>query len=105
MDIETLNHLFLECIQVQHFWTNLSILLQEYNVHIKFNLRYILLGITGKNRTEIQLKNYIILLGKYFIFKSKSLFVGFFCNSFTFSLVIAKFPLFCLFKIIFEHIV
>ena len=71
MDIETLNHLFWECIQVQHFWTNLSILLQEYNVHIKFNLRYILLGITGKNLTEIQLKNYIILLGKYFIFKSK----------------------------------
>ena len=71
MDIETLNHLFLECIQVQHFWINLSILLQEYYVHIKFNLRYILLGITGKNRTEIQLKNYIILLGKYFIFKSK----------------------------------
>ena len=71
MDIETLNHLFWECIQVQHFWTNLSILLQEYNVHIKFNLRYILLGITGKNLTEVQLKNYIILLGKYFIFKSK----------------------------------
>ena len=37
----------------------------------QFKLRYILLGITGKNRTEIQLKNYIILLGKYFIFKSK----------------------------------
>ena len=71
MDIETLKRLFWECIHVQHFWTNLSILLQEYNVHIQFNLRCILLGITGKNQTEIQLKNYIILLGKYFIFKSK----------------------------------
>ena len=71
MDIETINHLFWECIHVQNFWTNLSILLQEYNVHIQFNLRYKLLGITGKNRTEIQLKNYIILLWKYFIFKSK----------------------------------
>ena len=56
MDIETLNHLFWECIQVQQFWTNLSILMQEYNVHIKYNLRYILLGITGKksNRNSIK---------------------------------------------------
>ena len=53
MDIKTLNHLFWECIHVQHFWKNLFILLQEYNVHIQFNLRYILLGIMGKNRTEI----------------------------------------------------
>ena len=70
LDIETLNRPFWECIHVQHFRTTLSILLQEYNVHIQFNLRYILLGITGKsNRNSI--KNYIILLGKYFIFKNK----------------------------------
>ena len=71
MDIETINHLFWEYIRVHNFLTNIFIFLQEYNVNIQFNLRYILLGITGKNRTEVQLKNYIILLGKYFIFKSK----------------------------------
>ena len=56
MDIETINHLFWECIHVQNVWTNLSILLQEYNVHIQFNLRYILFGITGKNRKKLNYK-------------------------------------------------
>ena len=72
MEIETLNHLFWECIHVQHFWTNLSVFLQEYNILIQFNLRNVMLGITeGTNITEIQIKNFIILLGKYFIFKTK----------------------------------
>ena len=73
MEIETLNHLFWECIHVQHFWTNLSVFLQEYNIIIiQFNLRNVMLGITeGTNITEIQIKNFIILLGKYFIFKTK----------------------------------
>ena len=72
MEIETLNHLFWECIHVQHFWTNLSVFLQEYNILIQFNLRNVMLGITeGTNITEIQIKNLIILLGKYFIFKTK----------------------------------
>ena len=52
MEIET--H---ECILgvhscVQLFWTNLSTLLQDYNVFIHFNLRNIMLGITeGTNQT------------------------------------------------------
>ena len=32
MEIETLNHLFWECIHVQHFWTNLSVFLQEISI-------------------------------------------------------------------------
>ena len=72
MEIETRNHLFWECIHVRHFWTNLSAFLQEYNVLIQFNLRNVMLGITeGIHITEIQIKNFIILLGKYFIFKTK----------------------------------
>ena len=72
MEIETLDHLFCECIHVQLFWTNLSTLLQDYNVFIHFNIRNIMLGITeGINQTEVQTKNFIILLGKYFIFKNK----------------------------------
>ena len=72
MEIETLDHLFWECIHEQLFWTNLSTLLQDYNVFIHFNLRNIMLGITeGTNQTEVQTKNFIILLGKHFIFKNK----------------------------------
>ena len=44
MEIETLNHLFWECIHVQHFWTNLSVFLQEYNVLVQFNLKNIMQG-------------------------------------------------------------
>ena len=55
MEIETLDHLFWECIHVQLFWTNLSTLLRDYNVFIHFNLRNIMLGITeGTNQTEVQ---------------------------------------------------
>ena len=73
MEIETLDHLFWECIHVQLFWANLSTFLQDYNVFIHFNLRNIMLGITeGTNQTEVQTKNFIIiLLGKRFIFKNK----------------------------------
>ena len=74
MEIETLDHLFWECIHVQLLWTNLSTLLQDYNhyVFIYFNLRNIMLGITvGTNQTEVQTKNFINLLGKHFIFKNK----------------------------------
>ena len=57
MEIEKLYHLFCKYIHVQHSWSDLSILLQDYNAFIQFNLRYILLGLTeGTNRTEIQLK-------------------------------------------------
>ena len=72
MEIETLNHLFWECIHVQQFLTNLPVFLQEYNLLIQFNLRNVMLGIMeGTNITEIQIKNFIILHGKYFIFKTK----------------------------------
>ena len=55
------------------FLTNLSTLLQDYNVFIHFNLRNIMLGITKRNEQtkEVQAKNFKILLGKHFIFKNK----------------------------------
>ena len=66
MEIETLDHLLCVFIRVQLFWTNLSTLLQDYNAFILFNLRNIMLGITeGTNQTEVQTKNFIILLGKH----------------------------------------
>ena len=71
IEIETLDHLFWECIHVQLFWTNLSTLSQD-NIFIHFNLRNKMLGITeGTNQTEVQTKKFIIILGKHFIFKKK----------------------------------
>ena len=72
MEIETLDHLFWECIHVQLFRTNLSTVLQNYNVFIHFNLRNIMLGITeGTNQTEVQTKNFSNFTWKTFHFQSK----------------------------------
>ena len=72
MEIETINHLFWECLYVQQFWTELSNLLKNCNIDITFSLRTITFGITQRiNNPNIQVKNFIILLAKYFIFKSK----------------------------------
>ena len=72
MGMEKVNHLVLECIHVQHAWTNLSILLHDYNAFVQFNLSYKLLGFIEGNKLNILSKqNFITLLGKYFIFKNK----------------------------------
>ena len=72
MEIETINHLFWEYLYVQQFWTELSNLLKDCNIGITFSLRTITFGITQRiNNPNIQVKNFIILLAKYFIFKSK----------------------------------
>ena len=72
MEIETINHLFWECLYVQQFLTELSNLVKDYNVDITFSLKTITFGITQRiNNPNIQVKNFIILLAKYFIFKSK----------------------------------
>ena len=72
MEIETINHLFGECNHVQHFWTNLAMFLLRHNITINFSLKYVTLGITERtNCIETQVKNFIILLGKYFVFKNK----------------------------------
>ena len=72
MEIETINHLFWECNHVQHFWTNLAMFLLRHNITINFSLKYVTFCITERtNCIETQVKNFIILLGKYFIFKNK----------------------------------
>ena len=72
MEIETINHLFWECNHVQHFWTNLAMFLLRHNITINFSLMYVTFGITERtNCIETKVKNFIILLGKYFIFKNK----------------------------------
>ena len=74
MEIETINHLFWECNYVQHFWANLATFLLRYNITMHFSLKYVTFGITERAHCiETQVKNFIILLGKYFIFKNKCL--------------------------------
>ena len=72
MEIESINHLFWECLYVQQFWTETSNFLKDYNVDISFSLKTVFFGITQQiNNPNIQVKNFIILLAKYFIFRSK----------------------------------
>ena len=72
MKIETINHLLWECNHGQYFWTNLTMFLLRHNITINFSLKSVTLGITERtNCIETLVKNFIILLGKYFIFKNK----------------------------------
>ena len=67
--IQTINHLFWECASIQHY---LADFLKEYNMHISFTLKAVTFGITLQmDKPEIQVKNVIIMLGKYFIFRNK----------------------------------
>ena len=46
--------------------------LLRHNITINFSLKYVTFGITERtNGIETQVKNFIILLGKCFIFKNK----------------------------------
>ena len=48
--------------------------LKEYNIHISFSLKAVTFGITLQmDKPEVQVKNFIIMLGKYFIFRKKCL--------------------------------
>lgn len=72
MEIETVNHLFWECIHVQHFWRELSHFLSNCNINIPLNLKTVSFGITHKfNETDKQVQNFIIVSAKYFIFRNK----------------------------------
>ena len=72
MEMETINHLFGECNYVQHFWAILTTFLLRHNITMHFSLKYVTFGIKKRAHCiETKVKNFIILLGKYFIFKNK----------------------------------
>ena len=72
--VQTINHLFWECASIQHYWAEMADFLKEYNIHISFSLKIVTFGITLQmDKPEIQVKNFIIMLGKYFIFRNKCL--------------------------------
>ena len=72
MEIETLSHLFWECIYVQEFWTSLRNFLNHIHMNIDITLKTVTFGLCHqiKNKTQ-QAKNFIIFQAKYFIFLSK----------------------------------
>ena len=71
MEIETFNHLFWECRHVQSFWMELKDYLNENNIDIEITIKTINFGIQERFCPNIKLKNFIILIAKYFIFINK----------------------------------
>ena len=67
---ETVNHLFWECQNSQQFWSELKTFLANKNINITFDLLNIIFGVEGKG-VHNSLINFIIICGKYFIFRSK----------------------------------
>ena len=67
---ETVNHLFWECQNSQQFWSELKTFLTNKNINITFDLLNITFGVEGKG-VHNSLINFIIICGKYFIFRSK----------------------------------
>ena len=72
MHVETLKHLFWECIHTQHYWREITHFLNSKHLDTNLNYELISFGYTDvqKNAKTI-LKNYIIFRAKYFIFINK----------------------------------
>ena len=65
---ETICHIFLECAKVKQFWNSLRIwLINNSNIHIDLNDKSILFSYQDNN----VLKNYILVVAKYYIYANK----------------------------------
>ena len=72
MVIETTGRLFWECTYIQQFWTEICKFLTDFNIGLILNLPRVFFGLTfTMNEPDSRLKNFLILLGKYFIFSNK----------------------------------
>ena len=72
MEIETTDHLFWQCIHIQTFWAKFSVFLTEHYIEVNLTLYTVSFGlIFSIGKPEIKLKNFLILLGKYFIYRGK----------------------------------
>lgn len=72
MEIETLLHLFWECIYVQDFWTSLRDFFTQIHRNINITLKTVSFGICHQiNDKTLQANNFVIFQAKYFIFLSK----------------------------------
>ena len=72
MEIETFSHLFWECTFVQQCWASLSDFFNRCDINVNIDLKTINFGIIQSNpNCNVIVQNFIIYLGKYFIFQSK----------------------------------
>ena len=73
LEPETIEHMIWDCGKVQEFWTDLERRIQTTCTHtfnFKFNKQYILFGVSTTLKTD-KICDFIILLAKFFIYKSK----------------------------------
>ena len=72
MDVETVNHLFWNCIHTQAFWSRIKEFLSSKNIKIidLIDLKNVTFGIQDKCRNKLVL-NFIILSANYFIYINK----------------------------------
>ena len=68
--VETIEHLFWECRYVQIIWNELIAFLNTKNINITINLIDVCLG-TFKGGVDNITVNYIIILMKHYIFRTK----------------------------------
>lgn len=72
MEIETFSHLFWECTCVQQFWNSLIGFLNLCNMNLNIDFKTVSFGIIQSNpNRNVIVPNFIIFLGKYFIFQNK----------------------------------
>ena len=72
MEIETFSHLFWECTYVQQFWTSMTDFLNHCNIDLNLDQKTMSFGIIQSNPTyKVLVQNFIIYLGKFFIFQAK----------------------------------
>lgn len=72
-EIQTLNHLFWDCHQVQKFWKTCQYALQNKTTHcsqLKFNEELILFG-NSESITTDKILDLIIVMAKFYIYKCK----------------------------------
>ena len=71
IEIETVSHVFWECMYVQTFWMQLKDCLNANGIEINITFKTTTFGILERYANENRLNNFMILQAKYFIFINK----------------------------------
>ena len=70
MNVETIQHLFWECNQVQIFWNSFKNFVTNAHIPMQLTFETVSFGFC-ENTNEDKLKNYILFYAKYYIFLNK----------------------------------
>ena len=71
MEIETMHHLFWECMHVQFFWTKFRDFFEASGFDVSISEIKVTFGIQNTAEIKANLKNFLIFTAKYFIFVCK----------------------------------